>query len=178
MNNGSNIPARRRAQYLTQERETPKVLIVDHHPTQRLFLEQTLRRAGHEPWVAEDGPGALSIVGTRVPDVCFIDWMLPGKSGLELARAIRGLPGGERCYIIMLTARASPDDMARAFEAGVDDLLGKPVGGMELRSRLKAALRLASLRTSLAEQVEELCALRDQLARANAMLRARSARAC
>lgn len=161
-----------RAQYLVQERVMPKILVVDDHATQRLFLEQTLRRSGHEPWVAEDGKAALAIMGTCMPDICFIDWMLPGMTGLEVVQAIRSQPGGDRCYIIMVTSRTSPEDLSRAFEVGVDDFMGKPVGGMELRSRLKAAVRLSSLHKSLAERVREVSTLNEQLSKVNGKLEA------
>ncbi len=157
---------------MTTTHESPPLstLVVDDHPAQRLFLDRMLRLAGYIPRIACDGNEALSAIETRMPDILFIDWMMPGLNGLELTRDIRRRAGGERCYVIMLTSKASADDLAAAFDAGVDDYMTKPVGAVELHARLKAAVRLTTLGRTLSERVTEVSILNTGLVELNTQL--------
>lgn len=145
-------------------------LIVDDHPAQRLFLERMLRSGGHEPRCAGDGREALAMIDKTMPDICFLDWMMPGLSGPDLVREVRKRSGGERCHIVMLTSKASDEDLAFAFGAGVDDYMKKPVSALELHARTSAALRLAGLHRSLANRVSEVSRLNRSLSSANEQL--------
>lgn len=145
-------------------------LVVDDHPAQRLFLLRMLEAEGHTVRAAEDGHAAIIALDQTVPDILFVDWMMPGLNGLEIVRDIRSRAGGDKCYVIMLTSRAEPEDLATAFEAGVDDFMAKPVGALELRSRTKSAVRLATLHRRLSDRVNEVGRLNEDLVALNGRL--------
>ena len=81
------------------------ILIVDDEPAIRDMVAFALRKAGFEPLHAADGREAQAVIADRVPDLVLLDWMLPGNSGLELARRWRRDPLTREVPIIMLTAR-------------------------------------------------------------------------
>ena len=117
------------------------VLVVEDEPEIRELLGFSLGRAGYDIIEAETAEVALQLLNERLPDIMIIDWMLPGMSGVELAKRLRrddltsGLP------LIMLTARGEEADKLRSFESGIDDYITKPFSPRELIARLKALLR-------------------------------------
>ena len=76
-----------------------------------------------------------------LPDLVLLDWMLPGLSGLSLARQWRAAPRTKALPIIMLTARADEQDKVEGLDAGADDYLAKPFSNSELLARIRAVLR-------------------------------------
>ena len=100
-----------------------------------------LRKAEMEPMLAADAREAQLAVATTVPDLILLDWMLPGMSGLELARRLRKETLTAEVPIIMLTARGEEMDRVSGLEAGVDDYVVKPFSTRELLARIKAVLR-------------------------------------
>jgi len=100
-----------------------------------------LRHAGHEVTIAVDAVQAQFEVDSVLPDLVVLDWMLPGQSGLALARQWRGAARTRAMPIIMLTARAEEADKIIGLDAGADDYLAKPFSTQELMARIRAVLR-------------------------------------
>jgi two-component system phosphate regulon response regulator PhoB len=116
-------------------------LIVEDEPAIRDMVAFALRKAGMEAAHAADARGAQSMIAERVPDLILLDWMLPGMSGLDLARRLRKEDLTRDVPIIMLTARGEETDRVGGLEAGVDDYVVKPFSPRELIARINAVMR-------------------------------------
>ena len=117
------------------------ILIVEDEPAIRDMVAFALRKAGMEPVHAADARAAQTMIVERVPDLILLDWMLPGMSGLELARRLRKEELTRDVPIIMLTARGEETDRVGGLEAGVDDYVVKPFSPRELIARINAVMR-------------------------------------
>jgi two-component system phosphate regulon response regulator PhoB len=117
------------------------ILVVEDEPAIVELLEVHLVDAGYEVRVALDAEGARRQLNERLPDLVLLDWMLPGQSGLALARQLRGDPRTRELPIIMVTARAGEADKVAGLEAWVDDYVTKPFSPRELKARIQAVLR-------------------------------------
>ena len=117
------------------------ILIVDDEPAIRDMVAYALRKGEYEPAHAGDAREAQAAIAERVPDLILLDWMLPGTSGLELARRWRKDALTRDIPIIMLTARGEENDRVGGLEAGVDDYVVKPFSARELLARIRAVLR-------------------------------------
>src|SRR5690606_9199665 len=100
-----------------------------------------LRKGDFEPAHAGDAREAQTAIADRVPDLILLDWMLPGTSGLELARRWRWDELTREVPIIMLTARGEENDRVGGLEAGVNDYVVKPFSARELLARIRAVMR-------------------------------------
>jgi two-component system, OmpR family, phosphate regulon response regulator PhoB len=120
------------------------VLIVEDEPAIRDMVGFALTRAGFHVDEAVDGTEAQARLAERLPDMILLDWMLPGMSGLELARRLKRDEYTREVPIIMLTARGEEDDKVGGLEAGVDDYVTKPFSPRELVARIKAVIRRAA----------------------------------
>lgn len=118
-----------------------RILIVEDDPAIRDMLAFALRSNGFEPILAIDAKDALCQLADQLPDLILLDWMLPGGSGLDLARRWRREPNTRDIPIIMLTARGEETDKVNGLEAGVDDYVLKPFSVRELLARIRAVLR-------------------------------------
>jgi two-component system phosphate regulon response regulator PhoB len=118
-----------------------RILIVDDEPAIRDMVAFALRKGEYEPVHAGDAREAASAIAERVPDLILLDWMLPGASGLELARRWRREELTRDVPIIMLTARGEENDRVSGLESGIDDYVVKPFSARELLARIKAVLR-------------------------------------
>ena len=120
-----------------------QVLIVEDEPAIRDLVAFAVERAGLLPVGVADARAAQEAIASRVPDVVLLDWMLPGQSGLDLARRLRRHEATSAIPIIMLSARSSEADRVEAFDAGVDDYVVKPFSPRELGARIRALPRRA-----------------------------------
>lgn len=118
-----------------------RILIVDDEPAIRDMVAFALRKDNYEPVHAGDAREAQEAISQKVPDLILLDWMLPGTSGLELARRWRRDEFTRSVPIIMLTARGEENDRVSGLESGVDDYVIKPFSARELLARIKAVLR-------------------------------------
>lgn len=118
-----------------------RILIVEDEASIRDMVAFALRKADMEAAHAADARAAQLSIAEKVPDLILLDWMLPGMSGLELARRLRKDELSREIPIIMLTARGEEMDRVNGLEAGVDDYVVKPFSTRELIARIKAVLR-------------------------------------
>ena len=119
----------------------PTILIVDDEPAIRDMVDITLDLAGYKTISASNAHEALVSVIDKKPNLVLLDWMLPGGSGIELARRLRRDKITAAIPIIMLTAKASEDNKVQGLDAGVDDYVTKPFSSRELVARIKSVLR-------------------------------------
>ncbi len=122
----------------------PKILVADDEPDVLHLVAANFRAAGWEVLTAEDGPGALAEMREKGADLIVLDLMLPGLSGLEVCRMLKGDPATAAIPIVMLTAKAEEVDRIVGLELGADDYLTKPFSPRELVLRVKNVLRRAS----------------------------------
>ena len=117
------------------------VLIVEDEPEIREMLKFSLTRAGFEVKEARTSEMALQHLDSNLPDILVVDWMLPGMTGVELAKRLRRDALTENLPLLMLTARNEESDILRSFESGIDDYMSKPFSPKELVARIRALLR-------------------------------------
>jgi two-component system phosphate regulon response regulator PhoB len=117
------------------------ILVVEDEPSIQELIALNLEQAGQRPVLADSAEQALERIQEELPDLVLLDWMLPGQSGLELARRLRGDARTRTLPIIMLTARGDEEDKLRGLETGADDYITKPFSVKELQARIKAVLR-------------------------------------
>ena len=122
-------------------RRLPAVLIVEDEPAIAELISVNLRHNGFRPVWAMDSATAQVELDAVLPDVILLDWMLPGESGLTLAKRWRGHPRTKEVPIIMLTARGDEPDRVAGLDAGADDYITKPFSTKELLARIRAVLR-------------------------------------
>jgi len=118
-----------------------RILVVEDEPAIAELVAINLRHAGYEVTVVSDADGARQSVDRMLPDLVLLDWMLPGQSGLALAKAWRADARTRPLPIIMLTARAEESDKLAGLDGGADDYLTKPFSPKELLARIRAVLR-------------------------------------
>ena len=116
-----------------------RILVIEDEPSLSMAIRDELEFEGFEASVAEDGIAGLDRIIAEAPDLVILDLMLPGKSGFEICREVRG--HGMDTPIIMLTARAQEVDRVRGLELGADDYVIKPFSLAELVARIRAVLR-------------------------------------
>lgn len=119
----------------------PRILIVEDEPAIAELIAVNLRHNGMAPVWAEDGESAQRELDAVLPDAILLDWMLPGQSGLVLARKWRGDARTKGVPILMLTARGDEPDKVAGLDAGADDYITKPFSTQELLARIRAVLR-------------------------------------
>ncbi|MFZ3083604.1 phosphate regulon transcriptional regulator PhoB [Rhodoferax ferrireducens] len=122
-------------------RQQPGVLIVEDEPAIAELIAVNLRHNGFRPTWAMDSASAQRELDAVLPDVILLDWMLPGESGLTLAKRWRAHPRTKAIPIIMLTARGDETDRVAGLDAGADDYIAKPFSTKELLARMRAVLR-------------------------------------
>jgi len=135
-----------------------KILVVDDEGPIRDMLRVALEMAEYNVIEAADAQEAHGLIVDQKPDLVLLDWMLPGTSGIELARRLKRDEVTRELPIIMLTAKGEEDNKIQGLEVGADDYVTKPFSPRELVARLKAVLRRTdSLSTGESIRVEGLC---------------------
>jgi two-component system phosphate regulon response regulator PhoB len=122
-------------------RNMPAVLVVEDEPAIAELIAVNLRHNGFRPTWAMDSESAQRELDAALPDLILLDWMLPGESGLVLAKRWRANPRTKAIPLIMLTARGDESDRVAGLDAGADDYIAKPFSTKELLARIRAVLR-------------------------------------
>ena len=118
-----------------------RIRVVEDEAAIAELVALNLRHAGFEVTLAADAEAAQAEVDAVVPELVILDWMLPGQSGLQLARRWRAQARTKSLPVIMLTARGEEADKVVGLDAGADDYLTKPFSTQELLARIRALLR-------------------------------------
>lgn len=139
------------------------ILIVGDKEAERAILKEAISRLGHEWREAEDGDQGWLHYLECAPQVILSDFIMPGKNGLELCRAVRSQPFDHYTYVVLLSTLAERGHILEGLRSGADDYLPKPVDVDELELRLLSARRVTELHRRLAQQTAELQALSEQL---------------
>jgi two-component system phosphate regulon response regulator PhoB len=118
-----------------------RILIVEDEPAIAELISVNLRHHGFMPVCVGDGVAAQNELDTALPDAILLDWMLPGTSGIALARKWRADSRTREVPILMLTARGDEPDKIAGLDAGADDYITKPFSTQEMLARIRAVLR-------------------------------------
>lgn len=129
----SDLPA---ADVVEQPHEPRLILVVDDNPVNLALMAEMLRRLGHLPETAQDGPSAIALAHDETFDLIMMDIGMPGMDGMATTRAIRA--GGASAFspVVGVTALVLEEDRTRILDAGMQDILGKPLGLAKLRAYL------------------------------------------
>ena len=117
------------------------ILVVEDEPSIAELLSINLTHAGYTVSRALQADEALLVLRNTTPDLIILDWMMPGKSGVQFARELRSNPSTQAIPILMLTAKGEEADKVLGLDAGADDYVTKPFSPKELVARVKALLR-------------------------------------
>ena len=117
------------------------ILVVEDEPAIQELIAVNLSFAGHKVLRADDAEQARILIDAELPDLILLDWMLPGLSGLQMARQLISEERTKEVPIIMLTAKGEETDKVEGLESGADDYITKPFSPKELMARIKAVLR-------------------------------------
>ena len=126
-----------------------KILIIEDEIAVREMLTFTLKNNGFETFEAGNSEEALNIVSKNNINLIILDWMLPGKAGIDIARSLRASIETKELPIIMLTAKSEESDKIMGLESGADDYITKPFSPKELIARIKALLRRSAPQTDM-----------------------------
>lgn len=125
-----------------------RILVVEDEPAVQELMRYTLEQAGMEVFTAASAEDALESLRDELPDAVLIDWMLPNKSGLALARELRETTRTADLPLIIVTARGEEADRVKGLDQGADDYVVKPFSPRELVARIQAVLRRRAPHTS------------------------------
>ena len=117
------------------------ILVVDDEPDIREVMRFALENAAFQVMEAGPADDARKLLNNECPDLILLDWMLPGRSGLELAQQLKQNPKTRDVPIIMVSARGEEEDRVKGLETGADDYIAKPFSPREMVARVKAVLR-------------------------------------
>ncbi len=141
-----------------------KILIAEDDYITRLMVQVSLEKWGYRVTCVENGNEAWDVLQEAdAPQIAILDWEMPGLDGVEVCRKVKELDKETPIYVILLTARDSRNDILRGFDMGADDYMTKPFDDNELRARVRVAERLVHIQIALAESVEELRTVLDQM---------------
>jgi len=118
-----------------------KILLVEDHPGSRRNLQRLIAKRGHEVTAVASAEEAEAALAKESFPFLILDWMLPGKSGVDLCRELRGWPNGDEMFILLVTAKSDTEDLELALEAGGNDYLTKPLDVGLLDVRISVAER-------------------------------------
>jgi putative two-component system response regulator len=144
---------------LPTQRQAPRILVVDDHPTIAGLMSQLLTQRGYDVVTAENAEQAAAEVRMQAPDLILSDVRMPGKSGYELCRELKSDPATRLIPFVLITGLADSADKLHGIEAGADDFLNKPVLAEELTARVKSLLRMKEFTDELETADSVLCML-------------------
>src|ERR1043165_65951 len=116
-----------------------KILLVEDHPGSRRNLQRLIAKRGHDVTAVATAEEAEAALAAGSFPFLILDWMLPGKSGIDLCRKLRAQPHGDEMFILLVTARADTADLEQALEAGANDYLTQPLAVGLLNVRISFA---------------------------------------
>ncbi|MBN9164210.1 MAG: hypothetical protein BGO98_38905 [Myxococcales bacterium 68-20] len=151
-----------------EQRSRPRVLVVEDNPDMRAFVTEVLAEDYLVEGV-EDGRAGLAAAKAVPVDVIVSDIMMPGMDGLELVSLLKADSQLRNVPVILLTAKASRDEVVRGMMRGADDYLGKPFGPAELKARVGAAIRLRKVIRELEATVDALRKTQEELVQSEKM---------
>ena len=131
-----------------------KILVIEDEPKTAEAIRKGLQAEGYESAVAHSGEEGFFLFSSEPFDLLILDWMLPGRDGIEILRTIR--QRGDHIPVLLLTARDAVDDRVEGLDAGADDYLVKPFAFAELLARIRALHRRADLDPSGAMKIGDL----------------------
>ena len=117
-----------------------KILIAEDDASVRSLIRMTLDSGQTEILEVEDGRAALEVAQRELPELIFLDWSMPGSSGIEVCRALRADPATAEIKIMMLTARSDAHDREEGYAAGVDEYITKPFSPVHLLDKVLEVL--------------------------------------
>jgi two-component system, cell cycle response regulator len=130
--------------------ESNSVLIAEDDPVSRRLLEISLKKWNYRVVVVENGLDAWNALQEKnAPQIAILDWMMPAVDGPGLCRRLRAQSTGGYLYLLLVTAKASKEDVVEGLEAGADDYLTKPFNADELCARIRAGERILRLEQAL-----------------------------
>ena len=118
-----------------------QILVVEDEPAIQELVAVNLTRAGHSVMRAASAEEAKIRLRATLPDLVLLDWVLPGMSGVDMARWMRSEARTREVSLIMLTGRSEERDKVAGLESGADDYITKPFSTRELLARIAAVLR-------------------------------------
>jgi DNA-binding response OmpR family regulator len=135
-----------------------RILIVEDDEKTACALASGLERGGFTTATAPTGEEGFFLLNAEAFDLVVLDWMLPGRSGIEILQTLRSR--GNKTPVLLLTARDAVDDRVLGLESGADDYLVKPFAFAELAARIRTLLRRAGpgepLKKTIADLVVDL----------------------
>jgi len=140
-------------------RHAARILVVDDHPGIAGLMSQLLSARGYDVVTAASAEQAEVEVRRQLPDLILSDVKMPGKSGYELCRQLKGDPATRLIPFVLITGLSDSSDKVRGIEAGADDFLNKPVLAEELTARVKSLLRVKEFTDELETADSVLCTL-------------------
>ena len=134
-----------------------KILIAEDESISQRVLQNLLQKWGYEVAATENGLEACSILSKDgAPRIAILDWEMPGMDGVSVCRKVRERWERSYIYIIMLTGKDRKEDIVTALEAGADDYINKPFNKEELKSRIRAGIRIIRLEMDLSMKIAAL----------------------
>ena len=130
-----------------------RILIADDDPVSLTMLKSVCERDGFEVSAVTNGDVALTeLRDADSPQLAILDWMMPGASGPDVCRALRSDTSERFLYLMLLTSKNRPEEIAEGLNAGADDFLAKPYNVEELRARIRAGMRIIELTDALRDR--------------------------
>ena len=117
-----------------------KILIAEDDAAVRSLIRMTLDSGQTEILEVDDGTAALELARKELPELIFLDWSMPGSTGIEVCRALRENPETAQIKVVLLTARSERSDREAGFEAGADDYITKPFSPLQLLDKVTEVL--------------------------------------
>lgn len=153
------ISERTLEEYTKLKFRSPRILVIDDKPDTLLLLRELLSSRGYEVLSTTDPHEVAELVPSEKPDLILMDVLMPGISGYELCRQLKGDPQTRLIPVVMITGLSDRDDRVRGIEAGADDFLSKPLYPEELFARVKSLLKLKEFTDELENAESVLMAL-------------------